>query len=609
MPKEAEALRTALLMEYHRILNFADVAGLLELEYQQDLPTVLKTDKLLLVAVLSQIQNLMEDFAALNGRYDQLKDTDTPEQKQQSLATDLAKDFASITVKYERSAEKRTHLRGTNHVRAMVTNTKGIIMQPKRLWWVAFDADVFKALLGKLAGYNDFLVGILQDQHAQRVEETTRNTFIEMVQVRTSVDELKRLVTAAMVFAERETANRGITRGRAENDKILGSLASFKQSAILTSTPDAQRPPQYEELVRSAQKNRRPVSYNAALEQQKDGGRQDFISRRVNAKYASAEGSETLVWIEWKAYKTELDRSHQPQRMVPLKKNIQRVSELVTLLQMEKPKEFRVPQCLGFFDDNDDRDDDDEDDDNDHDRFGLIFEKAVQDKETDPPVSLYDAIHTLECPPLRDRIAIARGLASSILYLHAVGWLHRALRSDSVIFFREGSPFKKASFIKYHEPYLSNFEYARPERDGAATTATDSQLASNYFDLYRPPSYQGPFAQGNYRRSFDVYSFGILLLEIAAWQPIQDLVGMPGYQKANSDNLASIPGRALSSDLLSRIEQGMGKGYRTAIETCIRGEEALGLAPGDNESNALVAAKMQRAFTDKVLSAFEDVII
>jgi serine/threonine protein kinase len=232
----------------------------------------------------------------------------------------------------------------------------------------------------------------------------------------------------------------------------------------------------------------------------------------------------------------------------------------------------------------------------------------VQSQQDFPPITLQEAIHDCDCPPLNERIAIAHQLASSLLYFHAVGWLHRALRPDSVIFFREFSPFKSASYIKYSEPSLTNFDYARPDRDGTNTTTSDTARASKFYDLYRHPDYQGTNAQGKFRKSFDIYSFGILLLEIAAWEPIQALVAMEDYEKATSDQMSSISQQATSTELLDRLEQGMGPKYRLAVGTCIKGRGALGLDLADDETDVVVGAKIQRSFTEKVLNALEGII-
>ena len=64
---------------------------------------------------------------------------------------------------------------------AMAKKVKDVTSDPKRIWWVAFDADFFKELLRKLSEYNDYLYELMHGQHARKLEETTRNTYLEMV--------------------------------------------------------------------------------------------------------------------------------------------------------------------------------------------------------------------------------------------------------------------------------------------------------------------------------------------------------------------------------------------------------------------------------------------
>jgi hypothetical protein len=601
MPKDCLGLRTKLQIEYHRLLTWSDAAGLIEAEYGQELPEVLKADKLVMVAVLTQVKILMEEFATQNGRYEQLKILETPAQKQEALETNVREEFASIAVKYEKSAKKRRHARGTNHLIAMGKNIMDVVTEPKRLRWVVFDEGVFKDLLRQLTEYNNYLHELMQGHHARKLEEMTRSTFVEMVQVRSTVEELKWLVTASMIRGVGGVLSAHGDSARERNDDILQSLATFKRSSIATDDPKAEKPPQYEDIIVSARKPYTSINYEEPSSDNPAAGVQ--LHERCVAKLISSDGhnlEQKHVWIEWKAYATRLDRKRD--RQIPLEQNVRRVTELVTLLQMPKPAEFRIPKCLGYFDDRDDTEESDH-----KPRFGLIFEKPNAYQETPPPVTLLYAISTLECPSLADRIAIAHEVASSLLYLHAVRWLHKGIRPDSIIFFREASPFKAASYVKYTEPYLTGFEYARPERDGTSTT---SGQTSNYYELYRHPSYQGISAQGNYRKTFDIYSLGILLLEIAAWEPIQDIIGMEDYEKRTAVELEAIPKIILasSSSILKNLEKVMGREYRIAVESCIKGSSALGLDLGDDENDVVVGAKLQSEFTEKVLGALGGIV-
>src|SRR5207248_5211198 len=209
---------------------------------------------------------LMEDIATQNGRYDQLKDNETPAQKQEAMETNLLEEFASITVKYERSAKKRKHIRGTNHLIAMVKDVKSIITEPKRLRWVVFDEVVFEKLLRQLTEYNNYLHELMQGHHARRLEEMTRNTFVEMVQVRSTVEELKWLVTASMIRGVGAAFNEPVGNARDRNYDMLQSLALFKRSTIATDDPKAEKPPQYEDVVKSAHKSYITIEYTEPLD-------------------------------------------------------------------------------------------------------------------------------------------------------------------------------------------------------------------------------------------------------------------------------------------------------------------------------------------------------
>ena len=65
-------------------------------------------------------------------------------------------------------------------------------------------------------------------------------------------------------------------------------------------------------------------------------------------------------------------------------------------------------------------------------RFGLVFEKS---EENVSPISLHYLIREDSMPSLSDRIRLAHKTATCIVYLHAVNWLRKALRSDNILLF------------------------------------------------------------------------------------------------------------------------------------------------------------------------------
>ena len=583
MPAEARELRTRLQIEYQRLLDWSKVAGLLQYEYGQDLPDVLKADRLVLVAILSQIQALMDEFATLNGRYKQLKPDE--QAKAEADQVDLAAGFASISIEYEKHATKRRHVRGSNHMLAMAKKVKDVASEPRRLWWVAFDANVFKELLRHLSEYNNYLYELMHGQHARKLEETTRNTYLEMVQVRSSVDELKSLVTAALLLGNHDGSLPAVSTGQSRNDQILHSLAKFKELCLATEAPVKDKPPAYHEVMSQSSIAYSSVKY--------DHEAADPITKtgriRVNGTFVG-NGAETLVFIEWKSYQVKWLDASGDRESVPLETNVVRVQELTSLLKQSKQAGFLVPQCIGYFDDRDDKPKSENPE-----RFGIVFERPNQTAGTQGPVSLREAFAD-SCPSLSIRVILAHKLANSLLYLHAVKWLHKGLRSDAVLLSKD----PKTNKINFSEPLLSGFEYARPDREGVQSTSLSQDPLA---ELYVHPDYQGDNARGSFQKTFDIYSLGIILLEIARWEPIQEIMKIADPDRPKPYELRKIRGTILKEDslILEKVKASAGDQFHEAVSSCIEGLKAFGLAADDDDTNVVPGAVLQREFTKKVV--------
>ena len=503
MPEDCRYMRTRLQIEYRRFLDWTVVAGLIEYKDDQDLPDILKSNRLVLVAVLTEIRSSMEDLAEINGRYIELRFDKDDAKKRDEIEQELIEQFANISLANEKKAGKRFYPRGLNHIARSSAMAKDVIRHPKRLKWVAFDRDVFKKFLERLTELNDYLGEMMDGHQARALQAATRRTYLEMVQVRTSVDELTHLVTAAMLLQDRDSGEPSSSSIRRRNEKVLASLAEFKTLRAAEEASSNLESLRDDHTVKSTK-----LRYSSMTIIYEDTETLDGTSpnrARTEGKYIPSEGAQHDVWIEWKPYKARRDRHN---RDIPIKENVKRVQELVALLQSEKPREFCSPRCLGFFDDRDDTVQ------SEHDyRFGLVFENPSADIG---PVSLRQLL-TGPKVSLTDRISLAHRISTCVLYLHAVNWLHKGLRSDNILFVSNQKP------IALSEPYLTGFEYARPDRDGETTTGGE---VDNCWQLYVHPDYQGSSAKGTYKKTFDVYSLGIILLEISYWKPIESIVGI-----------------------------------------------------------------------------------
>jgi hypothetical protein len=86
-------MRTRLMIEFSRLMDWREAAGLIDRDPESDLPGSLKSDRLVLVAILTEMQTLMEGFAKLNGKYEQLRVDKSDDAKNKAEETDLLADF------------------------------------------------------------------------------------------------------------------------------------------------------------------------------------------------------------------------------------------------------------------------------------------------------------------------------------------------------------------------------------------------------------------------------------------------------------------------------------------------------------------------------------
>lgn len=583
MPLKCRYLRTRLQIEYSRLLDFSEVAGLLEYEDGQDLSAILKADRLVLVAIFTEIHALMDDFANIHGRYDQLRPDDHSGPPNDAKEISIAEKFSQISLVYEKKAAKRKHARGLNHIARSSAMVRNVISNPKRLLWVALDEEVFISLLGRLTELNDHLYELMHGHQARVLEQTTRRTYLGMVQVQASVDELKELMAAVLLLANDGPNNSSISATRRRNGTTLASLASFKILNAVNENHRGGKPPSYDAIPDLTRKN-----YSQIFHAEEGAA----TKTRTEGEFSPDDGPIDHVWIEWKPYKEVWNKALH--KHVPHRDNVKRVKALVALLQSSKPAEICVPQCLGYFDDRDDTD---------HSqhgfRFGLIFRKPEGVPPEVAPISLHHLISTLPMPSLTDRVALAHQVAVCVLYLHAVSWLHKAIRSDNILVFPTGDS------LELTKPYLSGFSYARPDRPDETTTGDE---LDNWAELYVHPDYQGLGSKCTYRKTFDIYSFGVVLLEIARWSTIEQIVGI-NPDSAPFAEMKSIRSQLLepNSASLASIKASCGDRYYGAVKSCIEGGAAFGIDDDENQVSAEIGVKLQQGFTSLVVDALEKI--
>ena len=133
------------------------------------------------------------------------------------------------------------------------------------------------------------------------------------------------------------------------------------------------------------------------------------------------------------------------------------------------------------------------------------------------PQSLRGLLLSGQRMSINARLSIAKSLATSLLYLSTTGFVHKSIRSDNVLVFH--SPHKDSE----HElsAFLVGFEDFRLTE--GTTYRTSDELLRN--EIYRHPQRQGRDPERRYHLRHDVYSLGVVMLELGLWMGLVDESG------------------------------------------------------------------------------------
>ncbi|OAP57704.1 hypothetical protein AYL99_08442 [Fonsecaea erecta] len=171
---------------------------------------------------------------------------------------------------------------------------------------------------------------------------------------------------------------------------------------------------------------------------------------------------------------------------------------------------------------------------------------------------------------LNERLVLARSLASSVMYIHSSKFVHKNIRPETTIVFRrDDSPFAA--------PFLVGFEKFRPF-DGHTFRQGDLCWEKN---LYRHPLRQGLQPEDDYVMQHDIYSLGVMLLEIGLWtslvqrhddgllvpSPVLDIGSVQAER--NQRKKAAMVKRTLIDLASTRLASRMGNKFMSIALACL----------------------------------------
>ena len=137
----------------------------------------------------------------------------------------------------------------------------------------------------------------------------------------------------------------------------------------------------------------------------------------------------------------------------------------------------------------------------------------------DTPSCLRSVLHRSahEPPPLEGRVLLARQIANAVIFVHNLNFVYKNMRPDTILIFP--NPGNTLGI-----PFLLGYQMFRSV-NGITFKAGDHSWWKN---LYRHPSRQGIHPDKIYRMQHDIYSLGVILLEIGLWSPFVDQNEQPG---------------------------------------------------------------------------------
>ena len=375
----------------------------------------------------------------------------------------------------------------------------------KRFTWVAGDKDRARELLDDLHGFNERLYWA-SNLGGDKVAFTTLPSKV-LPQVLDTAN-LERLAIASTEYYPE-----------------LGMCSAFKI-----------------EVLEIAKESSKSVEMKNAYRRQLTTieRKKDLEYNRSLARYKSGEQPAEMVIIEDKMYTAGLESS----KADLIHKRVFEVARLLS--KRPKPSGFRVLDCLGYVRDLS------------RTCYSFIFRLPPEFGETEPPCTLQALLESHPKPALGTRFALARTISTSILYLQACAILHKAIASRNILVFkRPGS-----SEYDFCSPFICGFDFSWPYGEEFKSEPIDLASSGGMYELgYAHPDYNFSDKQ-RFLKAYDVYSLGVILLEIALWQPLQSLGRVSARDKLREELIQKV----------GQLEQDVGQVYAAVVARCLTGD-------------------------------------
>jgi serine/threonine protein kinase len=204
-------------------------------------------------------------------------------------------------------------------------------------------------------------------------------------------------------------------------------------------------------------------------------------------------------------------------------------------------------------------------------RFGLIYQLPIN--SPGGFASFKDVIAARDSSgrrlklkySLNHRLEFAKKLAMAVFFVHSIGWVHKAIRPQNILLMRkqpekEGGNEPTSIRWALYSPYLVGFEVAR-SNDGDTNPGARSRTPLEV-GLYMHPDLQENELHVRCTMAHDVYSLGVVLLELGIWAPLEERPEIRREMTPAEEGVALL-------NLANETELLMGRRYREVVQFCL----------------------------------------
>lgn len=542
---DGDVFRTGLSWEQYRLVQWGQRAGLLE-KGSPDASLNWDFAKMF----LEQIEGLLTSADTLKKRYGLDVSVEEVEEERSREPQPPAKGIPAFIAK----------LRPEIHTAAgkVIQSRNGPI---KRVRWAALGKGDAERLVKDVAQLNDRLVMLLDSADRERRRAEDEKLLRGLVSLTTTAVQVSRLEAVLPTVTEKK-----------KTAAAIAAAAHLKQVRLIVGTDRRTDEVQTQPSAQARETARMPV-----VKSMKRTLRPYHGQALTYTGLEFAVHGVQPVMIQWKESNSSDKREWT--------RHEQQIKLLVALLSAMEDPSFRSLPCLGHYPAPSQN------------RYGIVY-AAPDDTSAWQLTSLYDIMPAVQHVSLAKRLEIARAVAETVLQLHTAGWLHKSLRSESIVFFTDDEA--SARKAVQTEPFVFGYDYARPDsEDGAVYTqwmGTDLEG-----DLYRHPSAQGHDRE-TYQKRFDMYALGCILAELVFWQRLVDVHAewtrpdlMATMEAARKTNTTP-EGWKLPS-MVELLENGgaVAKMAHLAGEKCVRAVRAcifIDRADGEQEASLETAIEV-----------------